>query len=412
MIKYLVTHNMKFTEKIRILYVTTLLDKMGGAEKNLCDIVLNIDRYKFTPYVLAFKGGELTNKLKAKGIHVQVNGITKLISLSALKKGKELYHFLKKTGIQVVVTYHHDADIWGGIIAGLARVPVIISSRRDMGYQLEKKHIWFYRIFNHVFSLFITVSEAVKVEISRREWIGHNKIETVYNGLSPDLYTKRYEVDWFKKEYGINPSKIVIGIVASFRPIKGQMYLVEAIDKIVKTYDDIQVVCVGNTETGYFEIVQKKIDELRLKEYFIFTGDQQNVPEILSIFDIFVMPSVNEGFSNAIIEAMAAGKPVIAPDSGGNPEAVEHGKTGLLFNPCDSRSLAEALQMLINDKDLRQSMGRRGRIRVEQFFTLDKMIKKNEDFFQYILDHRMNHKRNLASLTSAKVINENSSRHR
>jgi glycosyltransferase involved in cell wall biosynthesis len=376
------------TEKIRILYITSLLDKKGGAEKNLCDIVLNIDKHKFMPYVLAFKGGELTEELETRGINVQVNGVSKLISYNALKKGKDLYYFLKKVKIQVIVTYHHDADIWAGIIARLAGVLVVISSRRDMGYQLAKKHIWFYRIFSHLFSSFITVSEAVGLEISRREWIGQGRIKVIHNGLRTDLYSKKHDLQEVCKKYGISSTKTVIGIVASFRPVKGQMYLVEAINKIVKSYNDIQVVCVGDNETEYFSSVKSRIDELELQKYFLFTGVQQNIPEILSIFDIFVMPSVNEGFSNAIIEAMAAGKPVIAPDSGGNPEAVEHGKSGFLFKPCDSGSLAEALKKLINNKDLCQLMGREGRTRTGQLFTLDKMIGKTENFIQSILDYK------------------------
>ena len=146
------------------------------------------------PYVLAFKGGELTEELETRGINVQVNGVSKLISYNALKKGKDLYYFLKKVKIQVIVTYHHDADIWAGIIARLAGVLVVISSRRDMGYQLAKKHIWFYRIFSHLFSSFITVSEAVGLEISRREWIGQGRIKVIHNGLRTDLYSKKHDL--------------------------------------------------------------------------------------------------------------------------------------------------------------------------------------------------------------------------
>ena len=83
---------------------------------------------------------------------------------------------------------------------------------------------------------------------------------------------------------------------------------------------------------------------------------------------------------------------MIASNSGGNTESVEHGKTGLLFKPCDINSLDEALKRLINDKGLRQSMGMAGRNKVKQFFTLDKMIKKTENFFQCILNKRMDHK--------------------
>lgn len=102
------------SKRIKILFINSLLNQMGGAEKNLYDIVHNIDRSKFFPYVLAFRGGELTTSLLRHGIPVETNGVSKLLTGYALKKGLELYRFLKREKIEVVVTYHHDSDIWGG----------------------------------------------------------------------------------------------------------------------------------------------------------------------------------------------------------------------------------------------------------------------------------------------------------
>ncbi len=199
------------------------------------------------------------------------------------------------------------------------------------------------------------------------------------------MYSGIYDIQGIKRELGVEPSKIIIGMVAAFRPIKGQLYLVEAISKIIEKHKDIQAVLVGCEDVNYFNTVKKRIEELKLQDYFVLTGQREDIPRLLSVFDIFVISSVNEGFSNAILEAMAAGKPVIAPDSGGNPEAVEHKKTGLLFKPCDSISLAEALQQLIEDKNLRQWMGEAGRFKVKQNFLLDGMLRQNEELYQYHL---------------------------
>jgi len=371
--------------EIKILFINSYLTgSMGGAEKIFCDIVLNIDRSKFSPYVLIFQAGELIHNLESNGIPVIVNNVSDLSSLYSLKKGLECYRFLKKENIQVVVTYHHDADIWGGLIARLAGVPTVISSRRDMGYQLGKKHIWFYRLFGFLFSSYIAVSDAVKREIEKRERVRPEKIEVIHNGVNSELYSDSYDIQRIKVELGIDPSGVVIGMVASFRPIKGHIYLVEAINKLVEKHKNIQVVCVGYKDTEYFTAIKNKIDGLQLQNYFIFTGDRKDIPQLLAVFDIFVISSVNEGFSNAIIEAMAAGKPVVAANSGGNPEAVLHQETGLLFKPCDSQSLADALEQLIEDKNLRERMGKKGKDRVKQDFSFDKMIEKNEELYQKI----------------------------
>ncbi len=375
----------KISNSIKVLFITTLLDKMGGSERNLIDTVLNTDRTRFTPYVLAFRGGELVERLKAGGITVEENGITRIISVHAVRKGIDLYQFIKRVKIDIVVTYHHDADIWGSIVARLSGVPVVISSRRDMGYQLSRMHIWFYRVFSFLFDSFISVSDAVKKEIEGREWIRPEKVETVYNGLWVDKYSQKYEIQDVKRRYGIDGPGIIIGMVASFRPVKGHIYLVEAVERIVRKFNNTRVLFVGYTDTDCFRTVKKRIDESGLSDYFIFTGQQQNVAEILSIMDIFVMSSINEGFSNAILEAMAAGKPVIAADSGGNPEAVLHGRTGFLFRPCDSQSLACAIERMIADDRLRQSMGVAGKWRVEQGFQFSMMMRNLERLYWYHL---------------------------
>jgi glycosyltransferase involved in cell wall biosynthesis len=177
----------------------------------------------------------------------------------------------------------------------------------------------------------------------------------------------------------------VIGSVASFRPIKGQLYLVEAVKELVDRHKDLLVVFAGHDDSEYGRLVRKRIDEAGLHNYFIFLGERADIPEILSVFDVFVVSSVHEGFSNAIVEAMAAGKPVVAPDSGGNPEAVEHGKTGYLYTPCDSVSLAERLKKLICNVNLRTTMGHEGKRKVEEHFRQEDMIRSNEAYFTSLL---------------------------
>jgi glycosyltransferase involved in cell wall biosynthesis len=292
---------------------------------------------------------------------------------------------MKAERTDLVVTYHHDADIWGAIVARLAGVPRVISSRRDMGYQLERRHVWFYRLFSFLFDGFITVSDAVKGEIRRREWIRPEKIRTIRNGIQPGIYDRSFDVQEIRKRLGIDPSKTVIGTVASFRPIKGQLYLVDAVKELVDRHKDLLVVFAGHDDCEYGRLVRKRIDEAGLHQHFIFLGERSDIPEILSVLDVFVLSSVHEGFSNAIVEAMAAGKPVVAPASGGNPEAIEHGKTGYLYAPCDSRSLAEMLQKLLCNKTLRTTMGYEGKRKVEHYFRREDMIRANEAYYISLL---------------------------
>ena len=364
------------SKKIKVLFIISLLQRMGGAEKNLFDIVDNLDKDHFQSIVIAFKGGEVLDRLKNKGFEVYENGVTKLASKEAVRKAFELKRFVKNHHVDIIVSYHHDADIWGYLVSLMSGGVPIISSRRDMGYQLSAIHIWFYRLFGRRFAKMITVSEAVKREVSKREWIDPDKIVTIHNGLDPNIYRGGERTLQIRTELGLTKEHIVLGTVASFRPIKGQLYLVEAIKNIAGKYPNIRVVFVGYNDTEYFHAVLRRVGELGLGEHFIFTGARSDIPDLLSIFDIFVISSVNEGFSNAIIEAMAACKPIVAPDSGGNPESVQDNFNGLLFRACDSLSLSEKLGLLISDPEKRRVMGCRGSDTVEKNFHYRKMIKK------------------------------------
>jgi glycosyltransferase involved in cell wall biosynthesis len=367
--------------KIRILFITSLLANRGGAEKNFSEILLGLDRRKFDPSALVFQGGEQSDHLRRQGIPVEVNGITRLLSRHAIQQGREAFRRMKAERTDVVVTYHHDADIWGSLVARLAGVPRVISSRRDMGYQLESKHVWFYRLFPFLFDGFITVSNAVKGEIERRDWIRPEKIRVIHNGIRPGIYDRSFDVREIKRRLGIDPSKTVIGSVGSFRPVKGQLYLVEAVKELAGRHKDLLVVLVGHDDCEYGRLVKRRIVEAGLSDHFIFLGERSDIPEILSVFDLFVLSSAHEGFSNAIVEAMATGLPVVAPASGGNPEAVDHGKTGLLFMPCDSGSLAGALEKVIVDIALRNSMGEAGKEKIRKCFSQETMIRENEECF-------------------------------
>jgi len=371
--------------KTKVLFITSLFAKMGGAEKNIYDIVGNIHKERFTMYVTCLKGGELIEDLKSKGISASIIGLDKIFSIKAFIKGVELFRFIREEGIQIVVTYHHDADIWGGLVALLARVPVIISSRRDLGTHLQKKHIWAYRILNQLFTKIIAVSDAVKEKVVQREWTSPRKIITIYNGVDIYKFKNPDNTSDIKVLLGISPSKIIIGTLGAIRPIKGHIYLVQAAVEVIKKRDDVIFLIVGYKETEYFNIVFNLIKKLGLEEYFVFTGDRTDISQLLAVIDIYILSSVSEGFSNAVLEAMAAGKPVIASNIGGNAEAVIQNQTGLLVPPRNTEAIVKGILRLLENTSLRQFMGKEGYVRVAKGFTLEKMIENVEAIFERLL---------------------------
>jgi len=367
----------------RVVIIVSHLDRMGGAEKNVYDLSSHLSERGYNPLVIVFHGGEVSLRLNSRGVDVRIVEVKKILSLDGLCKIAELTSILMKVKPDAVVTYHHDADIVGGLAAKFARVPMIISSRRDMGYQLGISHVWYYRLFGFIYNKMVTVSYAVKNVVSKREWINPRKIKVIHNGLDIDLFSpKKEKRKETREKAGIDPEEIAILCIASFRPIKGQHYLVEAVSHIRDHCEDVKVIFVGYNDTEYGKMVRNLINEMQLNEIFDFTGSVDDVFNYLQAADICVIPSVNEGFSNAVIEAMAAGVPVIAARSGGNPEAIEDEKTGFLFEPENSLDLAEKMKILIQQELMRKRMGEESLKIVNNKFNIDSMLNQyvNEIF--------------------------------
>ncbi|MCS6861161.1 MAG: glycosyltransferase, partial [Abditibacteriales bacterium] len=174
-----------------------------------------------------------------------------------------------------------------------------------------------------------------------------------------------------------------VGCVGTLRPVKGHRYLIEAIAAVREKVPHVHLSLVGDGPA------RGELDDLRqrlgLNGCVSLLGMRDDVDALLKQFDVFVLPSLSEGISNALLEAMAAGLPVVATDVGGNPEVVQHGVTGLLVPPQDSRALAEALWQLLTDADGRCAMGRKGRERVETYFSLSAMAQRYGEIYEAAL---------------------------
>jgi len=370
-----------------VLYIIDTFLDLAGAERNLFEVVTRLDKRKYKPIVYALRAGSLIDVLKQNGIYARNLGIDKIYSLKAIREGIKLIRFIKKEHTRIVVTYHESSDFWGGIIAKIAGTPVIISSRRDMGYNLKKKHFLGYKFINNlIFNKIMTVSDAVKDLLVEKQNTSQDRIVTIYNGAELNKFSKKTDNVGLKKELGLKPKVPIVGIIAGLRRIKGHKYFLEAASIILKENKNVQFLIVGwHGDDGYPEELKNFTKDMGIDRNVIFTGARYDVSEILSISDISVLSSLSEGFSNTILESMAAGKPIVATDVGGNPEAVVNGETGLLVPPGDSGALARAILKLLRNKDLARKMGESGKRRIEGFFTLDRMIEDIETLYDILL---------------------------
>jgi len=220
----------------------------------------------------------------------------------------------------------------------------------------------------------ICVSEHDKELALRFRVAPEQKLTVVHNGMEPSLYLNA-DGSKVRFELGLKEDEILITMVARFVPQKDHDTLLQALSLLPGREFKAALVGGGERETFF----RKNAGELGLRDNVIFLGERRDVPQILAASDIFVLSSNWEGLPRSTIEAMMAGLPVVATRVGGVPELVEDGGTGFLVPPRDPNALAEALQRLIADPELRRRMGQAGREKALKEFTLDRMLRETED---------------------------------
>jgi len=207
---------------------------------------------------------------------------------------------------------------------------------------------------DHVFAVSQHVLESIRYP-SALGWMRYPPSETLYHGIDSATIIERASRDRVRVEFGIGAHDPVVGTVANFKSHKGHQYLLRAARTVRQSFPSVRFVLVGQ---GPLENdVRSSVRRLGLEDTVILTGDRDDVPRIASEFDVFALPSVHEGLSIALIEAMALGKPAVVTNVGGLPEVLEHGKQGLVVPPADPTALAEAIVSLLNDSAVRNRLG-------------------------------------------------------
>jgi len=210
----------------------------------------------------------------------------------------------------------------------------------------------------------------------------------IHNGIDIASFYMRFEAEKeeIKREYDLPLDKLIITCIANLQLQKGHKYLIRALRELKNKALDFLTLLVGDGPLrGELE---KLVRGLGLEEQVHFLGsrDREEIPKILAITDIFVLPSLWEGLPTAVIEAMAAGCPVVATAVGGTPEVVMDRETGFLINSRDPEALAQKIALLLKDSQLRQKMGEAGMRRIEEHFTLEKMVQNYEALYKNLMD--------------------------
>lgn len=369
--------------KVNILYLIDTLKDGGGTETHLADVAAHLSREKFNCLISAFDSnrGPFVRKIE-KNTPVVCIPVGRFYGFDGIFKAIRLRNLIRNNHIDIVQTFHFKSDTYGVLVSKLSGVHKIISSRRDLGDLKKPRHFMLNRLINPFIDHFIMVCNSVGEAVQRDEGVPGEKMTTIYNGVDLSrfpLYGNSESVP-LKRKLGMHDGTFVIGSIAYFRPEKAYHIFFEAIEKLQSSMDDWAVLILGDGPLeNYFK---KQCKEMGIDRHVKFMGSVLDVPQYISLMDVVcLVPNQNEGFSNAILEAMTLKKPIIATHVGGNAEAIEDGETGIMIPPDNSQMLTDAILKLYKDVDLRKRMGERGRERIEKHFVLEDMLGKMERLY-------------------------------
>ena len=367
--------------KLNILYLITEFD-VGGAENMLYEVATRIDRQKYDIHAACLTGhGAIGKKLSALGIDVKYFCIQNRLDFRIfIRLGK----FLKRNNIHILHTYLFHANFIGRIAGKLAGVQVIISSIRTSEKE-NRYHLWLDKITSGFVDIETCVCEAVRQFTIKEAGISAGKLISIPNGIDLAKFNRAFNREGKRTELGIKESTKVIGTVGHLSKPKGIEFLLKAASLVLKEFQDTVFVIVGR---GKLEHELKRFTkELCIEDNVIFTGFRKDAVEIMSIFDIFVLPSLWEGLPVAVLEAMALSKPVVVTAVGGCPELVANGENGYLVEPADCTGLSRAIVNILKDLVLAREMGGNSRKKVEHF-GVDKMVERTEELYEMLVKQK------------------------
>lgn len=363
-----------------LLVVDQFPKTLGGGERVVLRLAELLPKYGFRVSVLTFLvHPESEPTVRAATCPIYLLPLTRTYDWNALCGAFALGGFLREQRVRIVQTFFESSDLWAGAVTKAMSDAKLIWSRRDMGILRTGKHHVAYRLLAGAPDAVFAVSEQVRRHCIDVDGIEAARVQTVYNGLDLAEWSS---ADREAKAEGAT----LIATVGNIRRVKGHDVLVRAAALVAVKFPDARFSVAGEVlDADYFEELKGLVNELGLAERFHFVGGVKDLRGHLARADIFVLPSRSEGFSNAIVEAMAAGLPVVATDVGGNAEAVMDEVTGFIVATEDASGLAAALLRLLAEPERAQAMGAAGKARAAEMFTTQAMMGRTVATYERLL---------------------------
>lgn len=343
-----------------------------------------LDRSRFRLSVVTLRGeGTLAQRYEGLGIPVVRFPIRSLYGAQTIRQGMRLAQFLREQGVSVVHCHDQYSNFFSALSARAAGVPVVITSKRWLHSPLR------YRIANGIgFRASTTVlanSHSVARSLESDDKLRRDRVVVIPNFVDEQAFERPSDavIDGWRDELRLETGVVVIGVVASLSPIKDHATLLRAISLLVPKWPAVRLVLVGDGPER--DSLRQLASQIGLGDVVRFAGLRPQLPSFHFLFDISVLSSVSEGFPNSLVEAMAAGRPIVATNVGGVPDAVRERENGLLVAPADAGAFAAALEQLLASPQRREAMGAAGATRARTEFHARHVVGSLEDLYDRLL---------------------------
>lgn len=356
---------------VRVCFMIDELSR-AGTETQLLALIRGLDRRRVRPSLVLLNGDSAESRaLEPADCPTLRLHLRRLVGTRTVTAGRQLLRFWRDQQVDILQAYFLDSAYLGIPLARFARIGQVIRVRNNLGYWLTAKHKLLNKIVGRLTDVTLTNSEAGKTALLAAEGGQADKIQVIGNGVDLDRFTR------LTPPFS-NTKQIRIGTVANLRPVKNIDGLIRAFQNVAQHEPRLHLEIAG--EGPERPELQQLIAQAGLEARVRLLGSVTNVPEFLGRLDLAVLPSHSEGMSNALLEFMAAARPIVATDVGANRQLLAD--NGWLVPAGTDADLAEALALAVADPELAVRFGQQARQRAEEQYSRQAMIGRFEEFYR------------------------------
>lgn len=365
------------TTRINIMLITPCFG-FGGLERVVLSIAREIDREKYHPSfcTLLPPAPEMLERMQQIGVRCHVldkgQGINYLLPV-------KLRNLLIREKIQIVNSHDIGATLYAAIAARMAGIPAVIHTEHSQ-ILTKSRYLSLYRwIFNKLVSYSITVSHDLEQYLMKTFGLRPEKVGTVANGIDVEKFSAHPDIGYLRREFNLKENETVIGMIGRLTQQKGIGTLLEAFRTLVANRSNLRLIIVGDGDLRTSLVGLS--EQFGIRSKVVFTGIRQDIANLLHLFDVFVLSSLWEGQPITIMEAMAAEKPIVATDVGGNREILRNGEFGLIVPAKNPNALAKSIEILLNDPVAALILAKKASVYARIYLDHRTMVKNYEAVF-------------------------------